>query len=388
MDRVGVDRKYRGGSAVLRWTGWILPALTGFVVQRLMAGSPRVAERVLSRGLFRVVSTPIARLTSWIPFSVTELLTVAALPVAVVLCIRLIRHLRRADPGRRGAVAGRALRRLLWTLSILFLFFMVLHGWNYTRLPLSESMQWEVRERSADDLARAAVWLADRASEARTQVRENADGVMVLTGDIRATLAESGTVFDDAAKQMPLLAGPPVRPKGVLLSRYWSYTGITGMYFPFLVEANVNVDAPHSSLPNTMLHEIAHTRGFAREDEAGFLAYLAGTGSTSPDFRYSAFLHAYLSLSNQLYAYDEESWAASWDHISEAIHRDLAYQSDYWKQFEGPVREVSEQVNNTYLQANLQTDGVRSYGRNADLILAHLYQTVPELKDPAQGGAG
>ncbi len=388
MDQIGADRKNRGGSIVLHWTVWILPALIGFAVQRLMADVPRTAERLLSRGLFRLVSAPIARLISWIPFSVTELLAVVAMPLAVVLCVRLIRKIRRAGAGLRGAVAGLALRRLLWTLSLLFLGFMVLHGWNYARLPLSESMQWEVRERSSDDLARAAVWLADRTSEARTQVRENADGVMVLGADIPATLAESGTVFDEAAKQTPILEGPPVRPKGVLLSRYWSYTGITGMYFPFLVEANVNVDAPHSSLPNTMLHEIAHTRGFAREDEAGFLAYLAGTGSTSPDFRYSAYLHAFLSLSSQLYAYDEEAWKASWEHISDAIQRDLAYQAAYWKQFEGPVREVSEQVNNTYLQANLQTDGVRSYGRNADLILAHLYQTVPELSVATQPEAG
>lgn len=362
--------------------------MVGIVVQRLMAGAPLVAERVLSRGLFRVVSVPIVRLTSWIPFSVTELLAVAAIPVAVVLLVRWIRSIRRTDSGRRSEAVGRALRRLLWTLSILLLAFMVLHGWNYTRMPLSESTQWKVRERSSDELARAAVWLADRTSEARAEVLENTDGVMILRADMRETLAEAGTVFDETAERLPLLEGPPVRPKGVLLSRYWSYTGITGMYFPFLVEANVNVDAPHSSLPNTMLHEIAHTRGFAREDEAGFLAYLTGTGSTSPDFRYSAFLHAFLSLSNQLYAYDENAWESAWEHISDAVQRDLAYQAAYWKQFEGPVREVSEQVNNTYLEANLQTDGVRSYGRNADLILAHLYQTVPELSEAAQAEAG
>jgi len=388
MDRIGVDRKNKRGSTVLRWTLWILPAMVGIVVQRLMADAPLVAERVLSRGLFRVVSGPIVRLSSWIPFSVTELLAVAAIPVAVVLLVRWIRSLRRTDSGRRSEAVGRALRRLLWTLSILLLAFMVLHGWNYTRMPLSESTQWKVRDRSSDELARAAVWLADRTSEARTEVLENPDGVMVLRADMRETLAEAGTVFDETAKRLPLLEGPPVRPKGVLLSRYWSYTGITGMYFPFLVEANVNVDAPHSSLPNTMLHEIAHTRGFAREDEAGFLAYLTGTGSTSPDFRYSAFLHAFLSLSNQLYAYDENAWESAWEHISDAVQRDLAYQAAYWKQFEGPVREVSEQVNNTYLEANLQTDGVRSYGRNADLILAHLYQTVPELSEAAQAEAG
>jgi 3-mercaptopyruvate sulfurtransferase SseA len=48
----------------------------------------------------------------------------------------------------------------------------------------------------------------------------------------------------------------------------------------------------------------------------------------------------------------------------------LAAGAAYWKRFEGPVEQASTQINNAYLQANLQKDGVRSYGRMLDLVLA------------------
>ena len=48
----------------------------------------------------------------------------------------------------------------------------------------------------------------------------------------------------------------------------------------------------------------------------------------------------------------------------------MAADSAFWNQFDGPVAEVSNQVNDAYLKANSQEDGVRSYGRMVDLLLA------------------
>jgi len=63
-----------------------------------------------------------------------------------------------------------------------------------------------------------------------------------------------------------------------------SYLGIGGVYFPFTGEANVNISMPHTSIPFTACHEMAHQIGFAREDEANFIAYIACKNHPSPDF--------------------------------------------------------------------------------------------------------
>ena len=52
------------------------------------------------------------------------------------------------------------------------------------------------------------------------------------------------------------------------------------------------------------------------------------------------------------------------------VAADMAAYSEHWKQYEGKVAEVSESVNNTYLVIQGAPDGVRSYGRVVDLMLA------------------
>lgn len=51
--------------------------------------------------------------------------------------------------------------------------------------------------------------------------------------------------------------------------------------------------------------------------------------------------------------------------------RDMQYGSEYWRQFEGPIAQVSTSVNDAYLKANDQQHGVQSYGLVVDLLIAY-----------------
>ena len=64
--------------------------------------------------------------------------------------------------------------------------------------------------------------------------------------------------------------------------------------------------------------------------------------------------------------------------LCDGVRRDFAANSEYWKQFEGKVAEVSQKINDAYLKANDQTDGTKSYGRMVDLLLA-LYRAENAL---------
>ena len=50
---------------------------------------------------------------------------------------------------------------------------------------------------------------------------------------------------------------------------------------------------------------------------------------------------------------------------------DLQANNSYWDQYEGKVAEVANQINDTYLKLNDQKEGVKSYGRVVDLMLAY-----------------
>ncbi|MDI6402807.1 DUF3810 domain-containing protein, partial [Balneolaceae bacterium ANBcel3] len=184
--------------------------------------------------------------------------------------------------------------------------------------------------------------------------------------------------FQSLEQEFPVFRMPQRRAKRVYLSPLWSYTGIGGMYFPFFVEANINTDVPHSGMPATILHELAHTIGFAREEDAEFAAFLAGIYHPDPDFVYSSWFLAYRYLSRTLSQVDRDAWIRLNKRVSEDVKRDIDAVQAYWSRFRGPVQSVSRSVNHAYLRSNMQKDGVMSYGRVLDLILGlHEDQRLP-----------
>ena len=58
-------------------------------------------------------------------------------------------------------------------------------------------------------------------------------------------------------------------------------------------------------------------------------------------------------------------------HYSEEVRSDLIAGSEYWKQFEKTVvSETTEALNDSYLKANDQPEGTKTYGKVVDLLLA------------------
>ncbi len=350
------------------WYLWLLPLGLALILRLAAQDRPDLVEQYHARKLFVWLSVPLGKLVSWLPFSLTEAALVLAVLVLAGFIVRFSLQLIFSS-GRLVRIM-RLLRSLVWLVSVAALLFMLLHGLNYARQPLATSLDLPVQERSVTELKAMTSWLVEKTNDLRLEVNQDASGVFVLKDSMQETLAKAPEVYEEAAGAYPLLAGPTVTPKSVFLSRYWSYTGITGMYMPFFVEANVNTDAPAYGIPEAILHELAHTKGFAREDEASFLAFLTGINSKEKDFAYSAALGASLHSLNALAAVDQAAWQEVAGLVSEAVWRDLAAGSAYWQQFAGPVQETATKVNDAYLQANLQADGVHSYGRMVDLVLA------------------
>ena len=108
-----------------------------------------------------------------------------------------------------------------------------------------------------------------------------------------------------------------------------------------------------------------------REDEANYLAYLACMVSEDPLVRYSGTMLALIYAGNALAGQDMELYGELWSMYHPGMVRDFADNSAYWDQYEDTViSETADKVNDVYLKANEQEDGVKSYGRVVDLLLA------------------
>lgn len=304
------------------------------------------------------------------PFSIGEalvyLLAVLFLFAAVRFTVRLIR-----GKGRRGNIAGRFFVNLFCLAGVLLFSFTVNCGINYHRSTFAETSGLTVKESSEAELVSLCKSLAADSNRLRQEVKTDGNSVMELRADGYGRVAEEArTAYDRLQPDYPLLRAGYSAPKPVASSRLMSKFNITGIFFPFTFEANVNTDVPEYTIPFTMCHELTHLRGFMREDEANFAAYLACEKSADADFQYSGAAMAFTYASNALFAADAKTAGTVYAALSDGVRRDLRFNSEYWDKFKGPAAEVSQKANNSYLKANAQPDGVQSYGRMVDLLLA------------------
>jgi hypothetical protein len=242
-------------------------------------------------------------------------------------------------------------------------------------MPFADIAGLEVKPASAAELKNVCKALIDRANGLRSSVNTDGAGNMNIPGNSLDVLKSCYKGYEVIVYRYPELAGSYGDPKPILLSKLMNYTGICGVYFPFTGEANVNVSVPDSILPSTAAHEMAHQRGFSREDEANYISYLACTAHPDVNFKYSGVLLALTNSMNALYRIDPSSFISLSENYSEGIRHDLAEINEFWEQYEGPVERTSDKINDKYLKANNQKDGVESYGRMVDLLIAEHRQT-------------
>ncbi|HSN66438.1 MAG TPA: DUF3810 domain-containing protein, partial [Fusibacter sp.] len=308
--------------------------------------------------------------TGFFKYSIAEFVlyghVLAAPIVAILLIIKLF----------KGGLL-KSILRILQYLSVLYVAFMLLWGFNYNRISISEIMGFEVMTYSTEELAELTESLIASANTLRIHQLEDSEGVMVSAGTYKEIFARAHEGYNALGKSVKALSGPYGRPKPVFASELMLYTGITGVYFPYTAEANVNVAVPDLLLPATTLHEMAHQRGIAPEDEANFVAYLTAIKHPDKDFNYSGTVLALIHTMNALYAQDSELAMTLRKTYSEGLDRDMAYYSRFWKAYEGRTNEVADQVNDTYLKASGETEGVKSYGLMVDLLLGYYYSMKP-----------
>ena len=349
---------------------WLIAFAPAALILSLAATTRPAFAEWYADHIYPALSLAVNFVTSLAPFSIAEIL-VFLLPAAVLafLAVSVVQIVRRK--GNRAETAVKSAINLLCAASVLYFAFMVSCGVNYSRYSFAQTSGLEVQPSSKAELTALCNSLADDVNALRQKVQTDDKSVMKLSSpSIYQTAQEAKNAYDKIHTEYPLLRAGYGAPKPVLASRMMSQANITGIFFPFTYEANVNTDIPAYSIPVTMCHELSHLRGYMREDEANFIGYLVCEKSGDTDFEYSGKMLAFIYASNALHDTDPDAANQIYSKLSEGVQRDLNANSAYWKQFEGPVAQVSTAVNDSYLKANHQEDGVKSYGRMVDLLLA------------------
>ena len=92
-------------------------------------------------------------------------------------------------------------------------------------------------------------------------------------------------------------------------------------------------------------------------------------------FRYSGYLSALTYTGNALYKQSPEVYTEISALISDEIRADQQEIREFWeKNQKKGAAEIADRLNEAYLKSNNQPEGMQSYGRFVDLLIADYLQ--------------
>lgn len=334
----------------------------------LASKHPLTVEKLYSRSIYPHISRALGGITSLFGFSVAEFFAYfIILGVLIAVIANVVRLIRLKESP--AAFLSFLLSLAIFAGVMLNLFY-ILWGFNYSRPTLYQLAGLEVKGRTDEELQALCHKLSADANELRRSAPEDERRVFHIA-DYKKCFDKIPAAYEKLGQDNPLFAGRVYPAKGVIASEGMSWAGICGIFMPFTAEANVNTHQPSLLLPASAAHESAHLLGFAREDEANFIAYLACMSSDDPSIRYSGVMLALIHCGNALYKSAPDKAAALRETYSDDVLRDVAAYNQYWDKYEGQVEEAFDSINDGYLKFNLQEEGVKSYGMMVDLMLAY-----------------
>lgn len=350
-------------------TLWLLIlSLITFILYHLASYFPTFVEIYYARGLNRYLLQLLSHITSWFSFSLFEFGCYALILYLLLhIFYRIIKIIQIPSTWKRHLITW--FIHTLNLLCVLWLSFAYSWGFNYSRQALSTSLGLKTSEAPREDLVSLYTYLIEQANAIRPYLSEDISGYMTIPGGFTSVRQRVSIGYESLNKIYPLFNGSYAKPKSLLISPFMNYTGITGIYSPFTGEANVNTAILPQSLPATALHEMAHQRGFAKEAECNFIAFLACKAHPDLDFQYSGYLLAIAYTSQTLAQVDYEALISLNQAISEKVMYDINHNNAFWQRYEGPVEKASSSLNNSYLKANGIKEGTANYGEMVTLLL-------------------
>ena len=345
---------------------WLLVDLMLIALFLLMRNN-RAAMNALTGYVTEPLKRAIGSVTYLVDFSVAEVLYITAILVGVVLipwAIRVLMESRRKWQTLYRMVLGAVCAGLSIYVGMTLLW-----GVNYYADSFQEKSGIYARQASVAELEELTRMMAQGVIDIYDDVKRDENGLFAESRE--DIFAASAGIYACVYDEFPFLEQQDQPPKALVFSETVSRVNFTGFFFPFTAEANLNVHCPPLYLASTIVHEMAHLRGIASEQECNFLAVVASTASDEPAYRYAGWLLGYVYTSNALYRVNQEKWREIRQTIPEEVMRDLRRQSDYWAGYEGKVSQTASNAYDSFLKGYGDEDGIQSYGTVVDMLITY-----------------
>lgn len=333
-----------------RWHGTLCGALLLFAVT-----PPAVVERFYSGWIFPKFHHLLDWVFGRLPFPGLYVVLVIAALVLLKWLVILFSSAPFLDKAVR--ITGHMSKWLVW--------FFVLWGFNYGRVPLEEKLGLAIRPLTRTELQ----------SEVRDISAELADLRRGMERDT-VPIAETWFMYKHAVANkldhsLRQWGYAPVKVKGRelkedILLRF----DIGGFYLPYTGEANIDAGVHYYNKPFYMLHEMCHGNGFYDEAACNFTAYAASVELPGAGFQYSAKLAYLRYLLSDLYEQDSVTAITLKQALPPVLQFDLELLKRHAAQHTFRTSPLGEFINDRYLKLMGVPEGTRSYNKMVQLVYA------------------
>ena len=331
----------------------ITSVLAIFIVLIILKKNPDIAE-AMTRGPARWYGFVVSKITGLMPFiSFTELLFVFLFFLAVLLLVLFIINLVK---GKIFTAIGKILDIALVALSVVTLYhFSCEAAYNRKEMPLPY-YQGNVERTEYVDIYN---YFADDINFCVSELEFTEAGdvkTKMSLQDIAKEVEKAYAIITDS-----YFASHNGAVKPMLSSFIYREFQITGVTFSPLAEANIDTLIPTGDLPFTVAHELAHTKGVMREDDANILAFYVCLNSDNTYLRFSAYNRYFSSIrpmgSGTYLTEEERSHLTT---INSAFSKYDSYESKYWKEHD-LLQHIGDYINNLYIKSSGVSEGTSSY---------------------------
>lgn len=331
-----------------------------YLLVKWLAKHPNWVEVYYSRGFYPYLAKGYRFVFGWLPFSVGDIFYT----IAAVLIIRfLILNWRRYLYDTRNFF-----REVFVVLSTVYFIFHLFWGLNYYRQPIHQTLGIG-NHYSTDELLAFTDKLIERSNQLHLQITGN-DTVMVkIPYSKKEIYRRTLQGYKKLSEKHPEFAYSPLSLKTSLYSKGLTAMGYGGYLNPFTLEAQVNGEQIDFKYPTVSCHEQAHQLGYSAENEANFIGYLAAINNDDIYFKYSGYIYVLRYCLGEIKRRDPALFDFYNTKLNPGIIKNYLEVVNFWKRNKSKAEPVFKQSFNTFLKANNQKDGIRTYSYVVALLI-------------------
>ena len=345
-----------------RWV-WIGGLALVIILIKIFSANSQWVEAFYSTKAYIIFSSFLRIIFGWMPFSVGDILYLLVIVWFIWKLWRFSAKLLRRKLNRKWF--ANTVYKLVIISMFVYIIFNIFWGINYNRKDIAVQLNLQVSQSDTTYLKTIEKLLLEKVNESK-QALVNQHAAYPSNKDL---FKRAYACYGQTEEKYSFIFYKPKSVKSSMFGLLGNYFGFTGYYNPFTGEAQVNTLVPKFTLPYTTTHEIAHQLGYAKEEEANFVGYLAATSSTDTLFHYSAYLDLFVYANRQLFFVDSVAAKDFAKQLIPEVKADIKEWREFLHRHKNPLEPVIRWAYGNYLRANQQPKGMTSYDEViADLI--------------------